>query len=201
MMESGLQIPLLSLLFTAAISENVALYYFLGICPLISISGDLRASFNMGITVSAVMLMTTAANWAIYNLLLQPLALEYLQLLFFVLIIAATVQLLELFLDRFFPSVYETFGIFLPLITVNCAILGVSMFALLREYSLVQSMVFAAGSGVGWCLVICIIASLRRRLDFTAVPAHLGKTGITMLIAAVIALAFTGVSELLAGGL
>lgn len=201
MMEAGLQIPLLSLLFSAVISENVALYYFLGICPLISISGDLRASFNMGITVSAVMLMTTAANWAIYNLLLQPLSLEYLQLLFFILIIAATVQFLELFLDRFFPSVYEMFGIFLPLITVNCAILGVSMFAVLREYSLAQSMVFAAGSGIGWCLVICIIASLRRRLDLTVISAHLGKTGITMLIAAIIALAFSGVGELLTGGL
>ena len=154
-MENAIQIPLLTLLFSAVVSENIALYYFLGTCPLISISADLKASLNMGLTVSMVMLITTAANWAIYHLLLQPLALEYLQLLFFVLIIAATVQLLELFLDRFFPSIYEVFGIFLPLITVNCAILGVSMFAVLREYSLTQSLVFAAGSGMGWCLVIC----------------------------------------------
>jgi len=196
-----LQYPLLALLFSAVISENVALYYFLGICPLISISSDLKASFNMGVAVSAVMLITTAANWAVYHLLLQPLALEYLQLLFFVSIIAATVQMLELFLDRFFPSMYEMFGIFLPLITVNCAILGVSLFAVLREYSLVQTLVFAAGSGMGWCLVICIIASLRRRIDFAAVPPHLGKTGITMLVAAVIALAFSGLGELMSGGL
>jgi Na+-transporting NADH:ubiquinone oxidoreductase subunit E len=196
-----LQYPLLALLFSAVISENVALYYFLGICPLISISSDLKASFNMGVAVSAVMLITTAANWAVYHLLLQPLALEYLQLLFFVSIIAATVQMLELFLDRFFPSMYEMFGIFLPLITVNCAILGVSLFAVLREYSLVQTLVFAAGSGMGWCLVICIIASLRRRIDFAAVPPYLGKTGITMLVAAVIALAFSGLGELMSGGL
>jgi len=196
-----LQYPLLALLFSAIISENVALYYFLGICPLISISSDLKASFNMGVAVSAVMLITTAANWAIYHLLLQPLALEYLQLLFFVAIIAATVQMLELFLDRFFPSMYEMFGIFLPLITVNCAILGVSLFAVLREYSLVQTLVFAAGSGIGWCLVICIIASLRRRIDLAVVPPHLGKTGITMLVAAVIALAFSGLGELMSGGL
>ncbi|PKL44579.1 MAG: NADH:ubiquinone reductase (Na(+)-transporting) subunit E [Candidatus Riflebacteria bacterium HGW-Riflebacteria-1] len=200
-MEPALQIPLLTLFFTAAVSENVALYYFLGICPLISISADLKASFNMGLTVSMVMLITTAANWAVYNLLLRPLALEYLQLLFFVSIIAAVVQLLEQFLDRFFPSIYEVFGIFLPLITVNCAILGVAMFAVLREYSLVQSLVFAAGSGIGWWLVICIIASVRRRIDLTAVPVHLGKTGITMLIAAVIALAFSGITELMSGGL
>lgn len=200
-MENAMQIPLLTLLFSAVVSENIALYYFLGTCPLISISADLKASLNMGLTVSMVMLITTAANWAIYHLLLQPLALEYLQLLFFVLIIAATVQLLELFLDRFFPSIYEVFGIFLPLITVNCAILGVSMFAVLREYSLTQSLVFAAGSGMGWCLVICIIASVRRRIDLNAVSPHLGKTGITMLIAAVIALAFSGVGELMSGGI
>ena len=200
-MENAIQIPLLTLLFSAVVSENIALYYFLGTCPLISISADLKASLNMGLTVSMVMLITTAANWAIYHLLLQPLALEYLQLLFFVLIIAATVQLLELFLDRFFPSIYEVFGIFLPLITVNCAILGVSMFAVLREYSLTQSLVFAAGSGMGWCLVICIIASVRRRIDLNAVSPHLGKTGITMLIAAVIALAFSGVGELMSGGI
>ncbi|PKL50001.1 MAG: NADH:ubiquinone reductase (Na(+)-transporting) subunit E [Candidatus Riflebacteria bacterium HGW-Riflebacteria-2] len=197
----ALHYPLLGLLFSAAISENIALYYFLGICPLISISSDLKASFNMGVAVSAVMLITTAANWAVYHLLLQPLALEYLQLLFFVSIIAATVQMLELFLDRFFPSMYEMFGIFLPLITVNCAILGVSLFAVLREYSLVQTLVFAAGSGAGWCLVICIIASLRRRLDLAHIPQHLGKTGITMLVAAVIALAFSGLGELMSGGL
>ncbi|OGK11505.1 MAG: hypothetical protein A2W80_19605 [Candidatus Riflebacteria bacterium GWC2_50_8] len=200
-METSLQIPLLTLLFTAAVSENVALYYFLGICPLISISADLRASFNMGLMVCVVMLITTAANWVVCNHLLKPLALEYLQLLFFVSIIAAVVQLLEQFLDRFFPSIYEVFGIFLPLITVNCAILGVAMFAVLREYSLVQSLVFAAGSGIGWWLVICIIASVRRRIDLTVVPVHLGKTGITMLIAAVIALAFSGITELMGGGL
>ena len=200
-MENAIQIPLLTLLFSAVVSENIALYYFLGTCPLISISADLKASLNMGLTVSMVMLITTAAIWAIYHLLLQPLALEYLQLLFFVLIIAATVQLLELFLDRFFPSIYEVFGIFLPLITVNCAILGVSMFAVLREYSLTQSLVFAAGSGMGWCLVICIIASVRRRIDLNAVSPHLGKTGITMLIAAVIVLAFSGVGELMSGGI
>lgn len=194
-----LHYPLLGLLLSAIVSENVALYYFLGICPLMSISADLKASFNMGVAVSTVMLITTAANWAVYRFFLQPCELVYLQLFFFVAIIATTVQLLEMFLDRFFPSAYAMFGIFLPLITVNCAILGVSLFAVLREYSLVQSLVFALGSGIGWSFVICVIASLRRRVDFAQVPAHLGKTGLTMLIAAVIALAFSGVGELLSG--
>jgi len=190
------QISLLSLLFAAAISENIALYYFLGICPLISISSDLKASFSMGLTVSMVMVLTISANFAVYNLLLVPLGLEFLQLLFFILIIAAVVQLLEGFLDRFFPGLYAVFGIFLPLITVNCAILGVSMFAVLREYSIVEALTYAAGSGIGWTLAICLIASIRRRINLEDISPHLGRTGITMIIAAVIAMAFSGLSAL-----
>lgn len=191
-----LQTTLLSLLFAAAISENIALYYFLGICPLISISSDLRTSFSMGLTVSMVMLLTVSANFAVFHLLLVPLGLEFLQLLFFILIIAAVVQLLEGFLDRFFPGVYAVFGIFLPLITVNCAILGVSMFTVLREYSIVEALTYAAGSGIGWTLAICLIASIRRRINTDDISPHLGRTGITMIIAAVIAMAFSGLSAL-----
>lgn len=191
-----LQTTLLSLLFAAAISENIALYFFLGICPLISISSDLRTSFSMGLTVSMVMLLTVSANFAVYHLLLVPFGFEFLQLLFFILIIAAVVQLLEGFLDRFFPSLYAVFGIFLPLITVNCAILGVSMFTVLREYSIVEALTYAAGSGIGWTLAICLIASIRRRIDIDDISPHLGRTGITMIIAAVIAMAFSGLSAL-----
>lgn len=197
MHESGS--TLLVILFTAAISENVALYYFLGICPLISISHDLKASMAMGITVSLVMLITVSVNFGINSLMLKPLGLEFMQLLFFILTIAAVVQLLEGFLDRFFPSLYEVFGIFLPLITVNCAILGVSMFATLREYNLQTSAVYAIGSGIGWTMAICLIASIRRRLDLDLISPHLGRSGISMIIAAVIAMAFSGIA-MLAGG-
>lgn len=195
-----MQTTLWTILFTAAISENIALYYFLGICPLISISSDLKTSFAMGTTVSMVMLLTISANWAVYHFLLVPLGLEFLQLLFFVLVIATVVQLLEGFLDRYFPALYAVFGIFLPLIAVNCAILGVSMFAVLREYSLLEAVVYAAGSGVGWTLAICLIASIRRRINPDNIPQHLGKTGITMIIAAVIAMAFSGISGLFGPG-
>lgn len=194
------QTTLLSLLFAAAVSENIALYYFLGICPLISISSDLKSSFSMGLTVSMVMLLTVAADFAVFHLLLVPLGLEFLQLLFFILIIAAVVQVLEGFIDRFFPGLYAVFGIFLPLIAVNCAILGVSMFAVLREYSLVESLTYAAGSGIGWTLAICLIASIRRRINLENISPHLGKTGITMIIAAVIAMAFSGLSALTGPG-
>lgn len=194
------QTTLFAILFTAAISENIALYYFLGTCPLISISSDLKTSFSMGVTVSMVMLLTISANFAIYHFVLLPLGLEFLQLLFFILIISTVVQLLESFLDRYFPAVYEVFGIFLPLIAVNCAILGVSMFAILREYSLVEAVVYAAGSGLGWTMAICLIASIRRRINMEFIPVYLGKTGISMIIAAIIAMAFTGISGLFSVG-
>jgi Na+-transporting NADH:ubiquinone oxidoreductase subunit NqrE len=116
---------MIEMFLRAAVSENMALYFFLGICPLISISADLRASWQMGVTVTFVMAATMAVNWAVFHLLLRPQGLEFLQLLFFILTIAAVVQFLESFFDRFFPGIYASFGIFLPLIAVICAILGV----------------------------------------------------------------------------
>ena len=190
---------LLQIVFTAAIAENMALYYFLGTCPLISVSSDLRTSFQMGLTVSFVMLIATSLNFVIYHYLLVPLQLEFLQLLFFVLVIAAVTQFLEQFLDRFFPEIYASFGIFLPLIAVNCAILGVCIFVVLREYDFVSSVAYSLGSGLGWLLVICLMASLRRRVDETRISLYLGKTGITMLIASVMAMAFYGLSTVIKG--
>ena len=190
---------LLQIVFTAAIAENMALYYFLGTCPLISVSSDLRTSFQMGLTVSFVMLIATALNFVIYHYLLVPLQLEFLPLLFFVLVIAALTQFLEQFLDRFFPEIYASFGIFLPLIAVNCAILGVCIFVVLREYDFVSSVAYSLGSGLGWLLVICLMASLRRRVDETKISVYLGKAGITMLIASVMAMAFYGLSTVIKG--
>ena len=190
---------LLQIVFTAAIAENMALYYFLGTCPLISVSSDLRTSFQMGLTVSFVMLIATSLNYVIYHYLLVPLQLDFLQLLFFVLVIAAVTQFLEQFLDRFFPEIYASFGIFLPLIAVNCAILGVCIFVVLREYDFVSSVAYSLGSGLGWLLVICLMASLRRRVDETKISVYLGKTGITMLIASIMAMAFYGLSSVIKG--
>ncbi|MEW6711166.1 MAG: Rnf-Nqr domain containing protein [Candidatus Riflebacteria bacterium] len=187
---------MIELFFRSAISENMALYFFLGTCPLISISTDLRAAWQMGVTVTLVMISTMAVNWVTFYHILRPAGLEYLQLLFFILTIAAVVQFLEIFLDRFFPAVYSSFGIFLPLIAVNCAILGVSMFAVLKELNFAESVIFASGAGMGWSLVLCLIASLRRRVVREAVPAELGNVGLTMVIAAVAAMAFSGLTGL-----
>ncbi|MFZ5950547.1 MAG: Rnf-Nqr domain containing protein [Candidatus Rifleibacteriota bacterium] len=187
---------MIELFFRSAISENMALYFFLGTCPLISISTDLRAAWQMGVTVTLVMISTMAVNWFTFYQVLRPAGLEYLQLLFFILTIAAVVQFLEIFLDRFFPAIYSSFGIFLPLIAVNCAILGVSMFAVLKELNFTESIVFASGAGTGWSLVLCLIASLRRRVAREDVPSELGNVGLTMVIAAVAAMAFSGLTGL-----
>lgn len=192
-------ISIFQIIFTAAIVENMALYYFLGTCPLISVSSNLSTSFQMGLTVCFVMVISTAINVTIYNLILIPLHIEYLKLLFFVLSIAAITQFLELLLDRFFPDIYASFGIFLPLIAVNCAILGVSLFVTLREYDFVTSIAYSLGSGLGWLLVICLMASLKRRVDETAISVYIGKTGISMLIASIMAMAFYGFSNIVKG--
>lgn len=191
---------LLSIFYTAMIAENMALYFFLGICPLINLSRDLKTSFQMGLTVALVMVMTSVINFAVFHYLLRPLGLEYLQLLFFVMTIAAMVQIVEAVIDRFFPLVYSIFGIFLPLLTVNCAILGVSMFAILREYDLYSTLAFSSGSGIGWLLAICLMAMVKGRIDMKAVPKHLGETGVTMIVAAILAMAFTGAAELMGMG-
>ena len=193
-------INLLQLIFTASIAENMALYYFLGTCPLISVSSDLKVSFQMGLTVCFVMLASTALNYLAFYYVLVPLGIEYLQLLFFVLVIATVTQFLEQFLDRFFPEIYASFGIFLPLIAVNCAILGVCLFAVLREYDFVNSVFYALGSGLGWLLVICLMASLRKRICMSAVSPYLGKTGIAMITACIMALAFYGLSSIIPKG-
>ena len=192
-------ILLLQIVFTAAVAENMALYYFLGTCPLISVSSDLRTSYQMGLTVTFVMVISSALNYVVYHYMLVPLQLEYLQLLFFILVIAALTQFLEQFLDRFFPEIYAAFGIFLPLIAVNCAILGVCIFVILREYDFVSSVAYSLGSGLGWFLVICLMASLRRRVDESKVSVFLGKTGISMLIASVMAMAFYGLTTVVKG--
>ena len=192
-------ILLLQIVFTAAVAENMALYYFLGTCPLISVSSDLRTSYQMGLTVTFVMVISSALNYIVYYYMLVPLQLEYLQLLFFILVIAALTQFLEQLLDRFFPEIYAAFGIFLPLIAVNCAILGVCIFVVLREYDFVSSVAYSLGSGLGWLLVICLMASLRRRVDESKVSVYLGKTGISMLIASVMAMAFYGLTTVVKG--
>ncbi len=133
-----------------------------------------------------------AINWPLYHLILIPFKVEYLHFLVFIFVIATFVQIVEIFIDRYSPVLYISLGVFLPLITVNCAILGVSLFAIIRDYSYPQCLVFALGNGIGWLLAITAMAGIRQKLMFSKVPKGLEGPGITMIIAGIMALAFMG---------
>lgn len=183
---------LLLLLIASILTSNIALTYFLGMCPFITISKNIRIAYGMGMAVTFVMTVTAVANWLINAWILIPLGFEYLQFLVFIVTIATIVQIIEIFLDRFSPALYHAFGIFLPLITVNCAILGVSLFMVLRSYNFVQVVVYSFGSGIGWMLAIITIGGLRKKLIFCDPPENFGAAGITAILAGIMALAFIG---------
>jgi Na+-transporting NADH:ubiquinone oxidoreductase subunit E len=181
------------IIFIAAIfTNNILLSNFLGMCSFLAISSQIRASFGLGLAVTFVLTMTSAINWAVYNLLLVPLGVEYLQFIAFIIVIAAFVQFVEIVIERFSPALYFALGIFLPLITVNCAILGVSLFMVIRSYSFARAVAYGVGSGIGWTLAIVAIAGIRYKLRFSNVPKPLEGIGITMILAGLMAFAFMG---------
>ena len=178
--------------FATIFINNMALTYFLGICPFVAVSKEIPTAFGMGMAVIFVMFMTIGINWPLYHLVLVPFKVEYLQFLVFIFVIATFVQIVELFIDRYSPVLYVNLGVFLPLITVNCAILGISLFAILRDYSYPQCLAFALGSGIGWSLAIIAMAGIRQKLAFSKIPRGLQGPGITLIIAGIMALAFMG---------
>ena len=183
---------MITVFLASVLTHNIALTYILGMCPLIAISKNLKTAKGMGISVIAVITITGAINWPIYKFLKSSGA-ETISLLVFIIMIAATVQLLEMLLDKFVPSLYNAFGIFLPLITVNCAVLAVSLFFVSRTFGFFETVAFSFGSGVGWALSIVLIAAIREKLALTGkIPSGLEGAGIVMVIAGVISLAFTG---------
>lgn len=183
-------------IFTAAIfTHNIALTYLLGMCPMLAMSRHVNTAVGMGVAVILVVAITTTINWLLLHFILIPTGSEIMSYLVFIIIIASVVQLLEMIIERFFPRLQSSFGIFLPLITVNCTILAVSLFMVLRDYSLCQTVVFALGSGVGWAIAISIIAAIREKLLLVGdVPNGLKGAGITMVVAGILALAFFGFS-------
>ena len=178
--------------FASIFTQNVVLTYFLGICPFVAVSKEIPTAFGMGMAVIFVMFMTMGLNWPLYHLILVPLHVEYLSFLVFIMVIATFVQIVEIFIDRYSPILYVSLGVFLPLITVNCAILGVSLFSVLRNYTYLQNMAFALGSGIGWTLAIIAMAGIRQKLQFSTIPKGLQGPGITMIIAGIMAMAFMG---------
>jgi Na+-transporting NADH:ubiquinone oxidoreductase subunit E len=185
------------LFFASILTSNILLGNFLGMCSFISISKDIKSSNGLGLAVIVVLVITSAANWAVYYLILLPLGLDYLRFVVFIIVIAAVVQILEMVLDRVSPALYMALGIFLPLITVNCAVLGVVLLIQIRNYSFIQSLIFGLGSGIGWWLAILSLAAMRKKVDNSPVPAGLKGPGITFITIGLMAMAFLGFSGML----
>jgi Na+-transporting NADH:ubiquinone oxidoreductase subunit E len=184
---------LITIFIASILTHNIALTYLLGMCPFVSLSRSVKTAFGMSIAVIFVVTLTAAINWPIYHLILVPRNSTLIYYIVFIIIIAASVQLVEMIMERFFPTLQSSFGIFLPLITVNCTVLAVSLFMVSREYSYIATLVFAFGSAVGWMFAIMIVAAINEKLKLIGdVPKGLKGMGIIMIIAGIIALAFLG---------
>jgi electron transport complex protein RnfA len=188
---------LILIFFSAAIVNNFVLAYFLGICPFIGVSGKISSAFSMGLATTFVMVITSIVTWLIYHLILVPNGLEFLQYVSFILVIASLVQFVEMFIKKVSQPLYRALGIFLPLITTNCAILGLALFIVLKEYTFVQGIVYGVGAGAGFTLAITIMAGIREELDLADVPKPFRGAPITLLVAGILALAFMGFAGLI----
>jgi electron transport complex protein RnfA len=173
--------------------NNLVLTKFLGICPYLGVSGRIDMAFGMGLAVTFVMTLSGTLTWLIDHLVLVPLGLEVTRYVCFILVIASAVQLVEMYLRKFFPSLYDSFGIFLPLITTNCAILGLCLFLnLWGTDSLLEAVVLSVGGGIGFTMAICIMAGIRENLEMVDVPECLRGAPITLITAGILSLAFMG---------
>ncbi|MBN1243719.1 MAG: NADH:ubiquinone reductase (Na(+)-transporting) subunit E [Spirochaetales bacterium] len=188
----------IALFFASIFTSNILLSNFLGMCSFISVSKDYKSSFGLGLAVTVVMTITAAVSWVVLYYVIVPLGLEYLSFIVFIIVIAAVVQILEMVIDRASPALYMSLGIFLPLITVNCAILGAILFMQIRQYAFIESVVFAAGSGLGWWLAIMLLAAIRGRIENNPVPSGLKGAGITMITIGFMAMGFIGFSGMIA---
>lgn len=190
----------LGIFLKAVFIENIVLAFFLGLCTFLAVSKKIETAIGLGFALTLVQTVTVPINNILYNWILKPGALKwaglpdldisFLEYVVFIGVIAAIVQILEMFLDRFFPKLYNTLGIFLPLITVNCAILGASLFMVERDYTLVESTVYGFGSGSGFALAIIALAGIREKMKYSNVPEGLRGLGITFIIVGLMAMAF-----------
>jgi Na+-transporting NADH:ubiquinone oxidoreductase subunit E len=195
---------LLDIFVRAVLIENLALAYFLGMCTFLAVSKEVKTTLGLGAAVIVVEGISVPLNNLIYNYLLKQGALEwaglghldfsFLGLICYIGVIAAMVQILEMVLNRFLPSLYNALGIFLPLLTVNCAILGASLFMVQRDYNFTESVAYGVGVGLGWAVAIVALAGLREKLRYADVPDGLQGLGITFITVGIMSLAFLGVS-------
>lgn len=195
---------LVAIFLAAILTENYILNKFLGICPFLGVSKKLNTATGMSLAVTVVMVLATAVTWPIYTYLLVPAGLAYLQTIVFILIIAALVQLLEITLRKYMPPLYNSLGVYLPLITTNCAVLGVTMLVLEKgaadpTFGYVQSLVNAFGAGIGFLVAMVLFAGVRERLELCDIPKTLRGLPITLIAASLVAVSFLGFNGLVEG--
>ncbi len=187
---------LLAIFVVAIFIENVVLSQVLGLCPFIGVSSKIDSAVGMGLAVIFVMLLASVVTWSVQNFILVPLQLEYLQTISFILIIASLVQFVEMVVKKAAPALYQSLGVFLPLITTNCAVLGISLINIKRGYNLVESAINAGGAGTGFFFALLIMAGIREKLDISDIPETMKGTPIAFVTAGLLATAFMGFSGL-----
>lgn len=185
---------LIVILLSSVLINNYVLSRFLGICPFLGVSKKLGQAVGMGVSVTAVMLLATAVTWPIQHLVLDTFGLSYLQTIVFILVIASLVQMLEIILKRFSPALHQGLGVYLPLITTNCAVLGVAINNITDGYDFAESLVSSLGCGLGFLLAMVLFSGIRSRIDESRVPRHFRGVAITLIAASFISLAFMGFS-------
>ena len=187
---------LLGIVLAAVLTENFILVKFYGICPFMGVSKKIDTALGMGMAVTFVMALASAATWLVNTFLLVPFQLEYMQTVAFILVIASIVQVVEMFLKKMVPALYKALGIFLPLITTNCAVLGVALVNVQKGYDLLQSVINGVAGGLGFTVAIVLFASVRERVDKSDCPESFKGFPITLIAAGLLALAFMGFSGL-----
>ena len=191
-----MELSYFAIIIGAIFVNNVVFAQFLGICPFLGVSSKVDTSIGMGAAVTFVMALTSIVAWSIQEFILVPFQIEYMQTIVFILVIAALVQMVEIILKKVSPSLYQALGIFLPLITTNCAVLGVAILMIQKEFNLLQSFVFSVATAVGFAMALVLFAGLRERLELDGVPAALKGNPIALITAAILAMAFMGFSGL-----
>jgi len=185
--------------FAAMFTGNILLTTFLGMCSFLACSREVKTAVGLGAAVVFVMTCTTILNWVMYWLVLVPLHIEFYRYILFIIVIAAFVQFIEMVIERYSPPLYYALGIFLPLITVNCAILGAALFMVIRKYTFIETIGYGFGSGAGWMLAIVSMAGIRQKMAVNRIPKGLQGPGITLIIAGLMALGFIGFTGVLQG--
>ena len=189
---------LILIFISTLLINNLVLSYFLGICPFLGVSGKIESAFGMGMAITFVMTLATSIGWLIYNLILVKFGLFYLEYVVFILVIASLVQIVEMFIRKYSSSLYQSLGIYLPLITTNCAILGSALFMVTRNYRFLEAVVFGFSGGLGFSLVLLIMAGIREEIHYVTIPRVFQGAALTLITAGLLALIFMGFAGLIA---